>query len=87
MAKNTHYIPETISEEEELLDILTQNGEAELWQLEEAGVKRRFSTGKDAWGDQGWVIIDANDRHWDYVPSEGIYRLSDNMDSPYLTLL
>lgn len=80
----THHIPQTISEESEALDELTKLGVATYRELKTAGIKGKLSIGNDDWGVPGYVIIDSNDRQWDFIPEDKNYILSPDLDSHYL---
>jgi hypothetical protein len=79
-------MPQTIGEELEELEFLTEVGVASLHELKIAGINMKFDTGRNERGDRTYVIIDANNRHWDYEPDSELYYLSEDLYSPYLDI-
>jgi hypothetical protein len=70
-------------EELEELEFLT---EVSYYELKVAGINMKFDTGRNERGDRTYVIIDANNRHWDYEPDSELYYLSEDLYSPYLDI-
>jgi hypothetical protein len=76
-------MPQTIGEELEK-SFLTEVGVASLHELKIAGINMKFDTGRNE--SRTYVIIDANNRHWDYEPDSELYYLSEDLYSPYLDI-
>lgn len=64
---------------------LTLQGYASRRELQEADmIKKQFDLGRNKWGFEERVIIDVNDRQWDYIPEDQIYELSPVTEYRYL---
>jgi len=64
---------------------LTLQGYASRKELREAGmIKKEFNLGTNEWGFSQRVILDINDRQWDYIPEDQIYELSPVTEYRYL---
>lgn len=62
-------------------------GYATYGELKRVGMKKKFDLGQNEWGFLEHVIIDNDDRQWDYIPEDNIYELREDTEQRYLNLL
>lgn len=70
------------------LQTLIQQGYASWFELDKAGIKKKFELGRNNWGFNERVIIDNNLNQWDYIPEDNIYELrTEGIQPQYNNLL